>query len=99
VTSQKTKEEHYREAAMCINASDNALRQNENEGGALFLLARGILTFASSNTSLLNYAGIHQMATRSPEDALRCFDGVLSKHPTNVIALLGKVRNIDGSNS
>ena len=31
------------------------------------------------------------MATRSMEDALRCFDAVLSTHPTNVIALLGKV--------
>ncbi|KAF9647341.1 RNA polymerase II-associated protein [Thelephora ganbajun] len=76
MTSQKTKEEHYKEAAMCINASDNALRQSEGDGGVLFLLARGI----------------HQMATRSMEDALRCFDAVLSTHPTNVIALLGKAR-------
>lgn len=61
---------------MCINASDNALRQSESDGGVLFLLARGI----------------HQMATRSMEDALRCFDAVLSTHPTNVVALLGKAR-------
>jgi hypothetical protein len=45
MTSQKTKEEHYKEAAMCINASDNALRQNEGDGGVLFLLARGISVF------------------------------------------------------
>lgn len=42
MTSQKTKEDHYKEAAMCINASDSALRQNESDGGVLFLLARGI---------------------------------------------------------
>lgn len=77
---------------MCINASDNALRQNENDGGVLFLLARGTLTFPP-NISFLNCVGIHQMATRSMEDALRCFDAVLNTHPTNVIALLGKVRH------
>ena len=38
------------------------------------------------------------MATRSMEDALRCFDAVVSTHPTNVIALMGKVRPAHGSN-
>jgi hypothetical protein len=79
---------------MCINASDNALRQNENDGGVLFLLARGILALVTSIIQLLNYVGIHQLATRSMEDALRCFDAVLSTHATNVIALLGKVCTI-----
>ena len=46
MTSQKTKEEHYKDAAMCVNASDSALRQSESDGGVLFLLARGIFTFA-----------------------------------------------------
>lgn len=92
MTSQKTKEEHYKEAAMCINASDNALRQGESDGGVLFLLARGVSVFPSLTVSFLNCVGIHQMATRSMEDALRCFDGVLNTRPTNVIALLGKVR-------
>lgn len=96
MTSQKTKEDHYKEAAMCINASDNALRQSESDGGVLFILARGILVCAPSSALLLNYVGIHQMATRSMEDALRCFDVVLSTHPTNVIALLGKVCTICG---
>ena len=41
MTSQKTKEDHYKEAAMCINASDNALRLSESDGGVLFFLARG----------------------------------------------------------
>jgi hypothetical protein len=83
---------------MCINASDSALRQSESDGGILFLLARGILAFVSSSVSLLNGVGIHQMATRSMEDALRSFDAVLSTHPTNVIALLGKVCAIRGFN-
>jgi RNA polymerase-associated protein CTR9 len=89
--SQKTKEEYYKDAAMRINASDGALRQCESDGGVLFLLARGIFTFTPSAVSFLDYVGIHQMATRSMEDALRCFDAVMSTHPTNVIALLGKV--------
>jgi len=96
--SQKTKEEHYKDAAMCVNASDSALRQSESDGGVLFLLARGIFTSAPSSASSLSCVGIHQMATRSMEDALRCFDAVLSTHPTNVIALLGKVCTTQGSN-
>lgn len=42
-------------------------------------------------TNCLTVVGIHQLATRSMEDALRCFDAVLATHSTNVIALLGKV--------
>lgn len=37
-------------------------------------------------------SGIQQLATRSMDDALRSFEGVLAEKPTNVIALLGKVR-------
>ena len=83
---------------MCVNASDNALRQSESGGGVLSLLARGIFTFAPSSGSFLNCVGIHQMATRSMEDALRSFDAVLAMHPTNVVALLGKVCTARGSN-
>ncbi|KAH7907720.1 hypothetical protein BJ138DRAFT_1116454 [Hygrophoropsis aurantiaca] len=36
--------------------------------------------------------GIQQLATRSMDDALRSFDGVLLEKPTNLIALLGKAR-------
>jgi hypothetical protein len=35
--------------------------------------------------------GIQQLATRSMDDALRSFDGVLAEKPTNIVALLGKV--------
>ncbi|KAF8893448.1 RNA polymerase II-associated protein [Infundibulicybe gibba] len=37
-------------------------------------------------------AGEGQLATRSMDDALRSFDGVLAEKPTNVVALLGKAR-------
>lgn len=46
MTSQKTKEEHYKDAAMRVNASDNALRQSESDGGVLFLLTRGIFALS-----------------------------------------------------
>ncbi|KAJ7582968.1 RNA polymerase II-associated protein [Mycena floridula] len=36
--------------------------------------------------------GIQQMATRSLDDAMRTFDGVLVEKPTNLVALLGKAR-------
>lgn len=35
--------------------------------------------------------GIQQLATRSMDDALRSFEGVLAEKPTNIVALLGKV--------
>jgi hypothetical protein len=35
--------------------------------------------------------GIQQLATRSMDDALRSFEGVLADKPTNLVALLGKV--------
>ena len=50
-----------------------------------------VFLLSPSSVSFLSCVGIHQMATRSMEDALRSFDAVLSTHPTNVIALLGKV--------
>lgn len=56
------------------------------------------LAFIPLSVWFVNGVGIHQMATRSMEDALRCFDAVLSTHPTNVIALLGKVCTIHGFN-
>jgi RNA polymerase-associated protein CTR9 len=37
------------------------------------------------------FSGIQQLATRSMDDAMRSFDGVLAEKPTNVVALLGKV--------
>ncbi|KAJ3507290.1 hypothetical protein NMY22_g16975 [Coprinellus aureogranulatus] len=36
--------------------------------------------------------GIQQLASRSLDDALRSFDGVLAEKPTNLVALLGKGR-------
>ena len=36
--------------------------------------------------------GIQQLATGSMDDAMRSFDGVLAQNPTNLVAILGKVR-------
>ena len=41
-----------------------------------------------------SFLGIQQLATRSMDDALRSFDAVLAEKPTNVVALLGKVRSL-----
>jgi hypothetical protein len=40
---------------------------------------------------------IHQLASRSMEDALRSFEAVLKEKPTNLIALLGKARICGGN--
>ena len=66
--------------------------------GYYSFLREVFLAFIPLSVWFVNGVGIHQMATRSMEDALRCFDAVLSTHPTNVIALLGKVCTIHGFN-
>ncbi|KIJ58708.1 hypothetical protein HYDPIDRAFT_171184 [Hydnomerulius pinastri MD-312] len=55
---------------------DAAAEGGEGVGGTLAFLTRGI----------------QQLATRSMDDAMRSFDGVLAEKPTNVVALLGKAR-------
>ncbi|EIN11558.1 TPR-like protein [Punctularia strigosozonata HHB-11173 SS5] len=49
---------------------------------------------ADRRTQLLSFLtrGIHQLGTRSMDDALRSFESVLAAQPTNVVALLGKAR-------
>ncbi|KAI6131542.1 hypothetical protein EDD16DRAFT_1852708 [Pisolithus croceorrhizus] len=73
----RTKEDYYREAAQYLNAGERAAAEGgEGVGGTLAFLTRGI----------------HQLATRSMDDALRSFEGVLAEKPTNIVALLGKAR-------
>ncbi|KAL4073760.1 hypothetical protein V8B97DRAFT_1238806 [Scleroderma yunnanense] len=75
--SERTKEDYYREAAQYLNAGERAAAEGgEGVGGTLAFLTRGI----------------HQLATRSMDDALRSFEGVLAEKPTNIVALLGKAR-------
>ncbi|PPQ73427.1 hypothetical protein CVT24_008133 [Panaeolus cyanescens] len=77
MTSEKSKDEYYREAAQYLNTGERVgADSGERVGGMLAFLTRGI----------------HQLSTRSMDDAMRSFDGVLAEKPTNLIALLGKAR-------
>ncbi|KAF5380573.1 hypothetical protein D9615_004659 [Tricholomella constricta] len=76
MTGEKSKEEYYREAAQLLNTGERAGAESGEVGGTLSFLTRGI----------------QQLATRSMDDALRSFDGVLIEKPTNLVALLGKAR-------
>ncbi|KAF9527372.1 RNA polymerase II-associated protein [Crepidotus variabilis] len=77
VLSEKSKEEYYREAAQYLNTGERVSAESgEGVSGSLAFLTRGI----------------QQLATRSMDDAMRSFEGVLSEKPTNIVALLGKAR-------
>ncbi|KAG9316871.1 hypothetical protein JVU11DRAFT_2947 [Chiua virens] len=77
LTGARSKEEYYREAAQYLNAGERAAAEGgEGIGGTLAFLTRGI----------------QQLATRSMDDAMRSFEGVLAEKPTNIVALLGKAR-------
>ncbi|KAG6813289.1 hypothetical protein H0H92_012444 [Tricholoma furcatifolium] len=74
---EKSKEDYYREAAQLLNTGERVgAESGEGVGGTLSFLTRGI----------------QQLATRSMDDALRSFEGVLVEKPTNIVALLGKAR-------
>ncbi|KAF9464960.1 RNA polymerase II-associated protein [Collybia nuda] len=77
MTGEKSKEEYYRDAAQFLNTGERVgAESGDGVGGTLSFLTRGI----------------QQLATRSMDDALRSFDGVLIEKPTNLVALLGKAR-------
>ncbi|KAK0469470.1 RNA polymerase II-associated protein [Desarmillaria tabescens] len=78
LASAKTKDDFHREAAHLLNKGDRA---SHAEGGSMI---SGTLAFLTR--------GIQQLATRSMDDAMRSFEGVLMEKPTNVVALLGKAR-------
>lgn len=89
----RTKEDHYREAAQFLNAGERAAAEGgEGVGGTLAFLTRGTSYLRYRMNTCSPYEGIHQLATRSMDDALRSFEGVLAEKPTNIVALLGKVR-------
>ena len=70
------------------------MRNLEGEAGEHYLSSREVPIISPTQSfSLLicKRQGIQQLATRSTDDALRSFEGVLAERPTNVIALLGKV--------
>ncbi|KAL6301253.1 RNA polymerase II-associated protein [Sparassis latifolia] len=76
MTSEKPREEFYKEAANWFNQGEKRAAESGVAGTALAVLTRGVL----------------QMGTRSMEDALRSFEGILAEKPTHVIALLGKAK-------
>jgi len=92
MTNEKPKEDYYREAAQYLNSGERvAADSGEGVGGTLAFLTRGA-NVTSYFLICSIFAGIQQLATRSMDDALRSFDGVLVEKPTNLIALLGKVQ-------
>ncbi|KAJ2930254.1 hypothetical protein H1R20_g6829, partial [Candolleomyces eurysporus] len=73
---EKLKEEYYRDAVQYLNTSNKLVAESGENPGTLPFLTRGIQLLAS----------------RSLDDALRAFEGVLAEKPTNLVALLGKGR-------
>ncbi|KAI0084919.1 RNA polymerase II-associated protein [Irpex rosettiformis] len=73
---EMSREECYREAARFMNVGENIIDETGVQRTSLNFLTRGVL----------------QLGTQSMDDALRTFDGVLSKQPTNIVASLGKAR-------
>ncbi|KAG1889868.1 hypothetical protein F4604DRAFT_1707232 [Suillus subluteus] len=82
LTNVRPKEEYYQASCSSISTTGEraAAEGGEGVGGTLAFLTRG--------TAL----GYKQLATRSMDDAMRSFEGVLAEKPTNVVALLGKAR-------
>ncbi|KAF8971112.1 RNA polymerase II-associated protein [Flammula alnicola] len=77
MTSEKSKEDYYSVAAQYLNTGERVgAESGEGVSGTLAFLTRGI----------------QQLATRSMDDAMRSFEGVLAVKPTNLVALLGKAR-------
>ncbi|KAF4620607.1 hypothetical protein D9613_000259 [Agrocybe pediades] len=75
--SEKSKDDYYRDAAQYLNMGDRVgAESGEGSSGTLTFLTRGV----------------HQLANRSMDDAMRSFEGVLAEKPTNLVALLGKAR-------
>ncbi|KAJ8515561.1 hypothetical protein ONZ45_g7046 [Pleurotus djamor] len=79
LTKERRKEELNNEAAQLINKAEKFREENPEDA-------------ASTNTLLFLTRGVHQLATRSIDDALRSFESVLTQQPRNLVALLGKAR-------
>ena len=93
MTSEKSKEDYYRDAAQYLNTGERVVSDSgESVSGTLAFLTRGrIHTFTTLAISDSFSKGIQQLATGSMDDALGSFEGVLAQNPTNLVANLGKV--------
>ncbi|PCH35997.1 RNA polymerase II-associated protein [Wolfiporia cocos MD-104 SS10] len=76
MTSEKARDEYYKEAAQYFNQGERASTESGEVGTMLAILTRAVL----------------QVGQRTMDDALRSFDGVLVEKPTNLVALLGKAK-------
>lgn len=95
MTTEKPKQDYYREAVQLLNTGERAGQESgERTGVSLAFLTRGAGSHQPNYNAIadISHAGIQQLATRDMEDAMRSFEVVLVEKPTNVVALLGKVR-------
>ncbi|KZT10920.1 RNA polymerase II-associated protein [Laetiporus sulphureus 93-53] len=76
MTSEKPRDEYYKDAAQYFNSGEKAAAESGDIGTMLSILTRGVL----------------QMGTRAMDDSMRSFEGVLEDKPTNLVALLGKAK-------
>lgn len=79
LTSKKTRAEYIAEATGFVNAASRAGGGIGGSTEILGYLTRGTLAFAS----------------RQGNETMQAFDGVLTKSPHNIVALLGKVGGRD----
>lgn len=92
MVSEKSKEDYYSIAAQYLNHGERAgAESGEGVSGTLAFLTRGTCDTYNISIILTYNIGIQQLATRSMDDAMRSFEGVLAVKPTNLVALLGKV--------
>ena len=93
MTSEKSKEEYYRDAAQYLNTGERVVSDSgDRVSGTLAFLTRGRESyFLPPSPFLMISQGIQQLATGSMDDALGSFEGVLAQNSTNLVAILGKV--------
>ncbi len=90
---EKIREDFYRESAQYLNRGEKAATDaGEGVGSTLGFLTRGTWRCYRYLHPFDTSSAILQLSSGDMENALRSFDGVLAEKPTNVVALLGKVR-------
>ena len=92
MTSEKSKEDFYRDAAQYLNTGVRVVSDSgDGVSGTLAFLTRGRIHTFSTLAISDGSQGIQQLATGSMADAMSSFEGVLAQNPTNLVANLGKV--------
>ena len=93
MTSEKSKEDYYRDAAQYLNTGERVISDSgDRVSGTLAFLTRGRNhTLCYPRYFLMVFQGIQQLATGSMDEAYSSFDGVLAQNRTNLVAKLGMV--------